>query len=125
MTIISPDEYDLLMSLSGYELNLQATNIGNKYGLSANQVIGMLPNQPLNTQHRHQAGNSRPSINTNISVQSNHRFEYDPSPDASQRRQQVNQAINCPGCGAALGIPSIRPIKVTCPQCYQESTFLE
>ena len=93
MTIISPDEYDLLMSLSGYEQNLQATNIGNKYGL--------------------------------ISVQSNHRFEYDPSPDASQRRQQVSQAINCPGCGAALGIPSIRPIKVTCPQCYQENTFLE
>lgn len=125
MTIISPDEYDLLMSLSGYELNLQATNIGNKYGLSANQVIGMLPNQPPNQQHSLQTGNSNPSINTNISVQSNHRFEYDPSPDASQRRQQVSQAINCPGCGAALGIPSIRPIKVTCPQCFQENTFLE
>ena len=125
MTIISPDEYDLLMSLSGYELNLQATNIGNKYRLSANQVIGMLPNQPLHQQHIHQTGNSNPSINTNISVQSNHRFEYDPSPDASQRRQQVSQAINCPGCGAALGIPSIRPIKVTCPQCFQENTFLE
>ena len=58
MTIISPDEYDLLMSLSGYELNLQATNIGNKYGLSANQVIGMLPNQPPHQQHSHQRGNS-------------------------------------------------------------------
>jgi len=125
MTIISPDEYDLLMSLSGYELNLQATNIGNKYGLSANQVIGMLPNQPPHQQHSHQTENSNSSINTNISIQSNHRFEYDPSPDASQRRQQVSQAINCPGCGAALGIPSIRPIKVTCPQCFQENTFLE
>ena len=64
MTIISPDEYDLLMSLSGYELNLQATNIGNKYGLSANQVIGMLPNQPPHQQHSHQTGNSNSSINT-------------------------------------------------------------
>jgi hypothetical protein len=124
MTIISPDEYDLLMNISGYELNLQATNIGNKYGLSASQVIGMLPNQSPNQQHSHQAGNSQLLINTNISPQSNHRFEYDPSPDASQRRQQVSQAINCPGCGAALGIPSIRPIKVTCPQCFQENTFL-
>ena len=34
MTIISPDEYDLLMSLSGHEQNLQAGNIGKKYGLS-------------------------------------------------------------------------------------------
>lgn len=124
MTIISPDEYDLLMSISGYELNLQATNIGNKYGLSASQVIGMLPNQSPNQQHSHQTGNSQLPVNTNISPQSNHRFEYDPSPDASQRRQQVSQAINCPGCGAALGIPSIRPIKVTCPQCFQENTFL-
>ena len=125
MTTISPDEYDLLMSLSGYELNLQATNIGKKYGISANQVIGMLPNQSPHQQHSHQTGNSHSPINTNISVQPNHRFEYDPSPDASQRRQQVSQAINCPGCGAALGIPSIRPIKVTCPQCFQENTFLE
>ena len=30
MTIISPDEYDLLMSLSGHEQNLQAGNIGKK-----------------------------------------------------------------------------------------------
>tara|TARA_B100001113_G_C20899515_1_gene530737 strand:+ start:138 stop:515 length:378 start_codon:yes stop_codon:yes gene_type:complete len=125
MTTISPDEYDLLMSISGYELNLQATNIGNKYGLSASQVIGMLPNQATNQQHNHQKKSPLQPINTNISAQSNHRFEYDPSPDASHRRQQVSQAINCPGCGAALGIPSIRPIKVTCPQCFQENTFLE
>ena len=50
MTIISPDEYNLLMSISGYELNLQATNIGKKYGLSANQIIAMLPNQPSSQQ---------------------------------------------------------------------------
>ena len=46
MTIISPDEFDLLMSLSGYELNLQATNIAKKYGLGAGQILAMLPNQP-------------------------------------------------------------------------------
>tara|TARA_Y200000002_G_C22574825_1_gene618250 strand:- start:8 stop:373 length:366 start_codon:yes stop_codon:yes gene_type:complete len=121
MTIISPDEYNLLMSISGYELNLQATNIGKKYGLSANQILAMLPNQQMN----YSTESHGQSINTNIPVQSNHRFAYDPSPEASQRRQQVSQAINCPGCGAALGIPSTRPIKVTCPQCLQENTFLE
>ena len=121
MTIISPDEFDLLMSLSGYELNLQATNIAKKYGLGAEQILAMLPNQPTTNP----PGDNHQSVNTNPPLQSNHRFEYDPSPEASQRRQQVSQAINCPGCGAALGIPSIRPIKVTCPQCLQESTFVE
>ena len=125
MTIISPDEYNLLMSISGYELNLQATNIGKKYGLSANQIIAMLPNQPSSQQQTNPGTGLQQSINTSLPLQSSHRFEYDPSPDASQRRQQVSQAINCPGCGAALGIPSIRPIKVTCPQCFQENTFLE
>ena len=125
MTIISPDEYNLLMSISGYELNLQATNIGKKYGLSANQIIAMLPNQISSQQQTNPGTGLQQSINTSLPLQPSHRFEYDPSPDASQRRQQVSQAINCPGCGAALGIPSIRPIKVTCPQCFQENTFLE
>ena len=125
MTIISPDEYNLLMSISGYELNLQATNIGKKYGLSPNQIIAMLPNQPPSQQQPNLGAGLQQSVNTNLPPQSSHRFEYDPSPDASQRRQQVSQAINCPSCGAALGIPSIRPIKVTCPQCFQENTFLE
>jgi hypothetical protein len=54
---------------------------------------------------------------------SNFRFEYDPSQEAATRRSAVAQAILCPGCGVALGIPDIRPIKVTCPQCLQETLF--
>lgn len=54
---------------------------------------------------------------------SNFRFDYDPSQEAAQRRAAVAQAILCPGCGVALGIPDVRPIKVTCPQCLQESLF--
>lgn len=54
---------------------------------------------------------------------SNFRFEYDPTSEAAQRRESVRQAILCPGCGVALGIPEIRPIKVTCPQCLLESLF--
>jgi hypothetical protein len=51
------------------------------------------------------------------------RFQYDPSEQAAERRQSVSQAILCPACGVALGIPAVRPIKVTCPQCLQESIF--
>ena len=127
MTIISPDEYTLLMSLSGNEQNMQAANIGKKYGLGAGQILNMLPNQtrPSAPQSSEIAANNQSTVGANIPVQNRHRFEYDPSPDASQRRQQVSQAITCPSCGAALGIPAIRPIKVTCPQCLQEHTFQE
>ena len=119
MTIISPDEYDLLMSLSGHEQNLQAGNIGKKYGLSEIQILSMLPG------YTGPSGSTNKSINVNIAGMSRHRFEYDPSPDASQRRHNVSQAITCPSCSAELGIPSIRPIRVTCPQCSQEHTFYE
>lgn len=127
MTIISPDEYTLLMSLSGNEQNMQAANIGKKYGLGAGQILNMLPNQTRSSvpQSSEIAANNQSTVGVNIPVQNRHRFEYDPSPDASQRRQQVSQAITCPSCGAALGIPAIRPIKVTCPQCLQEHTFQE
>ena len=121
MTIISPSEYDLLMSLTGQEKNMQASNIGKKYGLSSTQILSMLPVQST-------SGVTNPtpnSMNVNLTTGSSHRFEYDPSPDASQRRQNISDAVGCPGCGAALGIPSIRPIKVTCPQCLQEHTFLQ
>ena len=126
MTIISPDEYTLLMSLSGNEQNLQAANIGKKYGLGAGQILNMLPNQAKSSasQSSEIVNNNQSIVDTNIPVQNRHRFEYDPSPDASERRQQVSQARNCPSCGAALGIPAIRPIKVTCPQCLEEHTFL-
>ena len=127
MTIISPDEYTLLMSLSGNEQNMQAANIGKKYGLGAGQILNMLPNQTRSSapQSSEIAANNQSTVGVNIPVQNRHRFEYDPSPDASERRQQVSQAITCPSCGAALGIPAIRPIKVTCPQCLQEHTFQE
>ena len=121
MTIISPSEYDLLMSLTGQEQNLQASNIGKKYGLSSNQILSMLPGQSTSSGTNPNSN----SVAFNLATAANHRFEYDPSPGASQRRESISHAVSCPGCGAALGIPSIRPIKVTCPQCLQEHTFLQ
>ena len=52
-----------------------------------------------------------------------YRFTYDPSQSGKRRQSEVDQAIVCPHCNAALGIPSIRPISVTCPACMMESTF--
>lgn len=52
-----------------------------------------------------------------------YRVRYDPSHDGQSRQSRVEQAILCPHCSAPLGIPSIRPIKVTCPNCMNEATF--
>ena len=51
------------------------------------------------------------------------RFEYDPTREAAARRDSVRQAILCQACGVALGIPDVRPIKVTCPSCLFEATY--
>jgi len=52
-----------------------------------------------------------------------YRVRYDPSHDGQSRQSQVEHAILCPHCGAPLGIPAIRPIKVTCPNCMNEAMF--
>ena len=90
MTIISPEEYTLLMASSSHERNLQSVNIGKKYGLTSDQILAMLPlKQPLGQQ----------PINTALPSTSNYRFEYDPSQDASQRRQQVTSWSRCGNLG--------------------------
>jgi hypothetical protein len=52
-----------------------------------------------------------------------YRVRYDPSHDGQSRQSSVEQAILCPHCGAPLGIPAVRPIKVTCPNCMNEAMF--
>ena len=58
-----------------------------------------------------------------ISDASRYRPSYDPSKEGKSRQSQIEQAVMCPLCNSALGIPSTRPIKVTCPSCMAESTF--
>jgi len=52
-----------------------------------------------------------------------YRFRYDPSQTGMDRQKDATQAILCTHCKAALAIPEIRPINVTCPACMMESTF--
>ena len=52
-----------------------------------------------------------------------YRFRYDPSEVGKARQEKATQAIACPHCKAALGIPDKRPIRVTCPACMMDSTF--
>jgi hypothetical protein len=113
--------------------------MATKYGIPETNIMSMLSTK--DSPGYTQTGEYDPSPQTmsNVPVMDNNykdytssaqlidksrfRFEYDPTPGVSQRRQNVDQAIMCPGCGVALGIPAVRPIKVTCPQCMQETTF--
>ena len=52
-----------------------------------------------------------------------YRFKYDPSHVGLDRQKGATQAISCLHCKAALAIPEVRPINVTCPACMMESTF--
>jgi hypothetical protein len=58
-------------------------------------------------------------------IQDAHKYRpaYDPSQEGRSRQSKIEQAVICPACGSALGIPASRPIKVTCPGCLTESTF--
>ena len=51
------------------------------------------------------------------------RVSYDPSHDGLKRQKQVSQAITCTSCSSPLGIPDVRPIRVTCPACGIETTY--
>lgn len=58
-----------------------------------------------------------------ITDASRYRATYDPSPEGQARQANVQEAIVCPACSAALGIPAVRPIKVKCPSCLMDHTF--
>ena len=130
MSSISQQDLQRLAGLSGYDLTLELDAMARKYGMSAEAIAAILrtANQPpQSSQQPFQpvASKSVPELPT----QPKHipmeglRFDYNPTVGAKEGRQDVNQAIVCPGCGVALGIPSRRPIRIKCPQCLHEALF--
>jgi len=153
MSSIPAPELAALASLSGYEQMLQIDHLARQYGVEASVVQQQLaalsvqddPNSPsgYNATGEYDPSEGRNTISQNqkldpfdseisqpsnvssaqIIDKTNLHYEYDPTEGAKQRRAQIDQAILCPACGVRLGIPSTRPIKVTCPQCLHEETF--
>ena len=140
MADVPEHEISALRALSGYDQMLGIDRITKQYGITEAELLTHL--QPATHVQQQGSpivpGNSdanttpfipdlkeAPTIPSTATLldKSNFRFEYDPSQEAAQRRSAVAQAILCPSCGVALGIPDVRPIKVTCPQCLQETMF--
>ena len=130
MSSISAQDLQRLAGLQGYDLTLEVDALARKYAMSADEIMSILRSASQSQQPSQQpfepvAGKTVPQLPNQpkqISMEGLH-FDYDPTSGAKDRRAQVDQAIMCPGCGVALGIPSRRPIKIKCPQCMYESVF--
>ncbi len=123
------DEYDRLLALDRVarennltvdqvKAQLQAFQQGGSQTISNpsyDEMINPAPSQPET-----QTATGQPNY-----LQDAHRYRvrYDPSHDGQNRQSKVEHAILCPHCGAPLGIPAVRPIKVTCPNCMNEAMF--
>lgn len=130
MSSISAQDLQRLAGLQGYDLTLEIDVMSRKYGMSPDEIVAILQSanqsqQPTQQPFKPVASKTVPELPNRpreISMQGLH-FDYDPTAGAKDKRAQVDQAIMCPGCGVALGIPSRRPIKIKCPQCLHVATY--
>ena len=130
MSSISAQDLQRLARLQGYDLTLEIDVMSRKYGMSPEEIVAVLraanqSQQPAQQPFEPVASKSIPELPNKpreIPMQGLH-FDYDPTSGAKEKRAQVDQAIVCPGCGVALGIPSRRPIKIKCPQCLHVATY--
>ena len=130
-----------LMGLDEYELTLAIDRVASELGISSKEVQEELDSVNLESsssqitiplpvetpkrksifsRNKSDTGDDSPTF---VSDVSKFRVSYDPSHEGKNRQKQVNQAIVCTNCSAPLGIPDIRPIKVTCPSCGIETTY--
>ena len=113
-----------LAAMNEYERLLAADaaskNLGVKGGTQADSTFTHLESAPQEQQTE-----VPQQQNAAHHLQDAHRYrmKYDPSAESTSRSKEITDAIVCPHCNAPLGIPSIRPIKVNCPNCMNESTF--
>ena len=138
------DVLSKLSSLSGYDQMLEMDTISREHSISLAEIEIELAafnsgSQPAaNTGHMDDfvpapykeevdLSAAQPVVNspTYIERTDQYRMKYDPSEKGMDSQSQVRHAIICPACSCPLGIPDVRPIKVTCPQCMHEAIFYD
>ena len=115
------DEYDRMLAFGrvGNENRMSAADVEAQYNAWKNG--GSVPDSFVSA--RPTTGPPTKQTANYIQDASRYRPSYDPSREGRARQSQIEQAVMCPHCDSALGIPSTRPIKVKCPSCLMESTF--
>ncbi len=132
-----------LASLSGYDQMLEMDTVSRTHGIGLAEIESQLAAfktaaaAPPATENIEQAftpvaqkelvdlGPAQPmnAAPHYIDNPDQYRLKYDPSSQGISNQSKVRQAIICPACSSPLGIPDVRPIKVTCPQCMHEAVF--
>tara|TARA_B100000945_G_scaffold266284_1_gene226001 strand:- start:732 stop:1163 length:432 start_codon:yes stop_codon:yes gene_type:complete len=130
-----------LISMDGYEQMLEIDRVTVEYGVTEGELMRLMDTargaSPVSMDPIFEESFSRSkSVDYDLeptptpsnkpeALDNAHRFRmgYDPSEGGRARQSQVEQAIVCSACRSPLGIPSIRPIRVTCPHCMHESLF--
>lgn len=140
MGVVPLDEINALRAMEGYEQMLEIDRLTRVYQTDEATIRSALSSGPGHApppstpapawDNSHKTGPLPPPaapshVGPTMVDRQDFRYEYDPSREAAERREQINQAILCSACGVALGIPDIRPIKVTCPACLFEATYTE
>ena len=132
--MVSPQDLERLASLAGYDRMLTIDAVARANGVTPADVEralnAHLSGGSVATPPEQEPSDAIPDVPAPPTPAdrldlSQFRYGYDPTADAKNRRAQVNQAIRCPTCGSALGIPDVRPIKVTCPACAATHTFTD
>ena len=125
--------------MSEYDRTLAIDKISRELGITENEILSQLEefqSGGIKPSNQAKTANYLPDRESKFTtkeegegspkyLQNTHkyRFSYDPSHSGKKRQSEVEQAIVCPNCNAALGIPSIRPITIKCPACMNEATF--
>ena len=116
------DEYDRMLAFGrvGSDYRMSAVEVEDQYN-AWKRGDTVAPS----TFSKEETGPVTPSGQSANYIQdaSKYRAAYDPSREGKERQSKIEQAVMCPICNSALGIPSIRPIKVMCPKCMTETTF--
>ena len=137
MTQLSDGVLSELANMDEYDRMLALDRIARQHNLTVEQVEEQVKafqqggsTQPSMSVVEDQATHDPTTDQTPVGQQPNYienahryRVRYDPSHDGQSRQSSVEQAILCPHCSAPLGIPAVRPIKVTCPNCMNEAMF--
>ena len=129
--MLPPETLTKLDAMDDYDRMLAFGRVGSDYRMSAAEVEAQYnawkrgETVAPSTFSRDDSGPSSPTGQSANYIQdaSKYRATYDPSREGKARQSQIEQAVMCPACNSALGIPSVRPIKVTCPNCMTETTF--
>jgi hypothetical protein len=141
MTQIQANLLARLSTMSGYELTLEMDGISRELGIPTTEIESQIAFYKAHgaVQQQQTVPDFEPTSVKEVvdlsGAQSiarapryidqpeNYRLKYDPSTEGIEKQAQIKQAIMCESCGSPLGIPAIRPIEVTCPQCGTQTLY--